>query len=314
MDLYPFLVVLLAIGILALIGLRFLRRGGNLDERLVYFASLPELEKRGSRRRLWLARLRLWVNRNLAFLSSEELALQLLSANWPITVSEFVIARFSAAFASVALLGWLTRNLLVGIGVAVLIYLLPGIWLRYSINRRRRRFEKQLVDVLVLVTGAVRAGFSLMQALEVVTNEISAPASEEFKRVLQEVSLGRPLNTALGNLAARMENKDLDLLITAINIQYQVGGNLTTMLSAVTETIRERIRLYSELRALTSQQRLSSYILSLLPVIVAALLFIINPTYMRGLFNPLYWYVPVIALSGILLGSLAIQALVKMDF
>jgi tight adherence protein B len=301
--------------ILAFLLIRALRRGGGLDERLVAYAALPELERRGgTRRRAWLVRLRLWLNRTLSFLSSEETAVQLQSANWPVTVTEYVLARFGVTLAALALVSLVTQNLFVGIGVATILYISPGFWLRMSINQRRRKFEKQLVDILVLITGAVKAGFSLLQAFEVVMHEITPPGSEELKRVLQEVSLGRALSAALANMAQRMENKDLNLLITAINIQYQVGGNLTTMLSAVTETIRERIRLYSELRALTSQQRLSSYIISLLPVIVMAVLFIINPDYMRGLFNREYWFIPAIAAFGIITGAIIIQRLVKMDF
>jgi tight adherence protein B len=200
-----------------------------------------------------------------------------------------------------------------GIGIAILVYLVPGIFLKGATNRRRQKFGRQLVDVLVLITGAVRAGFSLLQAMEVVAKEIGSPASEEFKRVLQEVGLGRPLSAALENLAIRMDNKDLNLLITAINIQYQVGGNLTTMLTAVTETIRERVRLFAEVRALTSQQRLSSYILSLLPLFVAAALFFLNPEYMLGLFNREYWYIPVIAGLMMLAGIVVIQRMIKVD-
>jgi tight adherence protein B len=169
------------------------------------------------------------------------------------------------------------------------------------------------VDVLVMITGAVRAGFSLLQAMEVVVQEIGNPASEEFRRVLQEVGLGRPLSAALENLSMRMNNRDLNLLITAINIQYQVGGNLTTMLTAVTETIRERIRLYSEARALTSQQRMSSYIISLLPIMVGAAMFVLNPEYMLGLFNRDYWYIPVIAGTMMLVGFILVQRMVKLD-
>ena len=145
--------------------------------------------------------------------------------------------------------------------------------LKISTNRRRQRFSRQLVDVLVLMTGSVRAGFSLLQAIEMIVREMAPPASEEFQRVLREVEIGRSVSQALGELALRMENKDLNLLVTAINIQYQVGGNMTTMLESVTETIRERIRLFGEVRVLTTQQRITSYILSLLPFFVAGIMF-----------------------------------------
>ena len=169
------------------------------------------------------------------------------------------------------------------------------------------------MDILVLITGGVKAGFSLLQALEMIVREMKPPASEEFQRVLRDVSFGRPVNQALTDLANRMENRDLGLLVTAINIQHQVGGNLNTMLEAVTETIRERIRLFSEVRMLTTQQRISSYILSLLPFIVAGIFFFISPTYMRGLFDRSIICIPIGALMGIVLGFFIIRRMARID-
>ena len=167
--------------------------------------------------------------------------------------------------------------------------------------------------MLVLVTGAVRSGFSLLQAMEVVMRELAAPISEEFRRVLQEVSLGRPLTQALENMARRMENRDLDLLVTAIQIQYTVGGNLTTMLDAVTETIRERIRLFSEVRALTAQQRLAAYVISLLPLFVIAAMFVVSPDYIQQLFTGQYILIPIIAGVLMLAGFIVVQRMARID-
>jgi tight adherence protein B len=166
----------------------------------------------------------------------------------------------------------------------------------------------------VLINGAVRAGFSLLQAMEVVEREMAAPASEEFRRVQREVGLGLPLGEALGNLSARMQNDDLDLMVTAINIQGRVGGNLSTMLAAVTETIRDRVRLFAEVRVLTTQQRYTSYLLSLLPFFIAGILFLLNPDYMSRLFDPgPYLCIPIGAVIGIVLGYFAIRRLGKIE-
>ena len=126
------------------------------------------------------------------------------------------------------------------------------------------------MDVLILMTGAVRAGYSLPQAIEVVSKEMKAPVSEEFRRVRHEIGLGLSLSQALNNLVARMENDDLYLVVTAININSQVGGNIVTMLEAVTSTIRDRIRLIQEVRVLTAQQRFGSYLLTFLPIGMAS--------------------------------------------
>jgi tight adherence protein B len=212
-------------------------------------------------------------------------------------------------------LGWvISQSIFPGIGTGIIAYMLPGIMLRRSINNRRRRFEQQLIDVLILVNGGVNAGYSLLQALDIVVKEMQPPASEEFQRVRREVGLGLPLGQALENLSDRMENDDLDIIVAAININRQVGGNLTVMLTAVTETIRERIRLFSEIRSITSAQRYTGYILTGLPFILGAVLFIMNPEYMARLFEP-GWIlcVPIGAVIGILLGNLVIRRLVVID-
>jgi tight adherence protein B len=162
--------------------------------------------------------------------------------------------------------------------------------------------------------GGIRAGYSLLQALELVIEELPPPASDEFRRVRQEVGLGLPLSEALVNLSNRMQNKDLSLVVTAININTQVGGNLTTMITVVTQTIRERIQLFSEIRVLTAQQRYTGYLLTLLPFLVGGMLFVLNPEYMSRIFEPELLCIPVGALASILLGNLIIRQMVKVDF
>jgi tight adherence protein B len=169
------------------------------------------------------------------------------------------------------------------------------------------------VDVLILLTGAVRAGYSLPQAIEVVSKEMKSPASEEFRRVRHEIGLGLSLSQALNNLVSRMENDDLYLVVTAININSQVGGNIVVMLDAVTSTIRERIRLFSEVRVLTSQQRFGSYILTFMPVAMAAALFFINPEYMMRLFEPQILFIPIGAAILVIIGNIAVRRLAKIE-
>jgi tight adherence protein B len=289
----------------------------DVSERLETYAQIPEEATLGitDRQRARFMRLRLRMNAMLSVFTSEELNLRLLSANWPITETEYVLIRIVSTFAGLVL-GWLIfRSPLVGLGFAIIAFLMPNILLQRSIHQRRSKFERQLVDVLVLVNGAVRAGYSFLQALDVVVQEMLPPASVEFKRVRREVSLGLPLNQALSNLHERMQNEDLYLVVTAVNINTQVGGNLTTMLEAVTETIRERVRLFSEVRALTSQQRYSSYLLTLLPFIVAAILFIINPDYISRIFQPgPILCIPIGALILVIIGNIIIRLISRIDY
>jgi len=309
------LVILVAYGLI-LYGLRdaFLS-AGQVSSRLEAYASVPDETKPQTvaRRRAGLVRARLRVNSMLSVLVSRKLSLNLSSANWPITETEYILIRFWGTVLGLGL-GWLFgRSILSGIGMAVLAFLIPELLLRRSINNRQMQFERQLVDVLVLTTGAVRAGYSLPQALELVSKEMRAPASEEFRRVRHEIGLGLSLTQALNNLVARMQNDDLYLVVTAININSQVGGNLVTMLQAVTSTIRERIRLFGEVRVLTSQQRFGSLILTFLPIGIGAGMFVINPEYMRRLFDPQIICIPIGAAIGIVLGNIAIRRLGKIE-
>ena len=160
-----------------------------------------------------------------------------------------------------------------------------GLWLpRFYLRRRQRQrlnaFNEQLPDTITLLANSLRAGSSFLQGMELVTREARPPISEEFGRVVREMSLGLSLQPALTNLVRRVASEDLELMVTAINIQSQVGGNLATVLDAIAFTIRERVRIQGEIRTLTAMQRYSGYVIVLLPVGLAVLLFIISPTYM----------------------------------
>ena len=274
------IIILIAYG-LVIYGLRdIFFAGQDIGSRLATYVTLPDESSQpqaGQRRRVGLVRMRLRLNNMLSGLASEQLNLQLMSANWPITETEYVLIRIASVIVAFLLGMLIARTVVSGIGLAVIVFFIPDLLLKRSISQRRTNFGKQLVDVLVLMTGAVRAGYSLPQAIEVVSKELKAPASEEFRRVRHEIGLGLSLSQALTNLVARMENDDLYLVVTAININSQVGGNIVTMLEAVTETIRERVRLFAEVRVLTAQQRFGSYILTFLPIAMAAALFFINP-------------------------------------
>jgi tight adherence protein B len=312
---YAFLVILAA-GIGAAGILITMSARSDLSERISTYAYIQEREKSplSGRQRSTLTQLRYRINNMLSIFYSRELNIQLITANWPITQTEYLLIRYAGS-ALLFFLGWIIfGSILPGIGLAILGYLVPAILLRRSITNRRTAFERQLVDVLVLTSGAVRAGYSLLQALDLVAEEMSPPSSHEFQRVRREVGLGLPLSQALTNLSERMRNDDLDLVVTAININAQVGGNLTTMLAAVTDTIRDRIRLFSEIRVITSQQRYTGYVLTLLPVIVGGLMFVLNPSYMSGLFQPgAVLCIPIGALIGILLGNIVIRRMTRID-
>ncbi|NIM95921.1 MAG: secretion system protein [Anaerolineales bacterium] len=303
-------------GLVVLGVMRAFSSSTEMTDRIKTYAVIPETTSKHARgkKRSRFASMRMRLNTMLSSLNSDKLALELLRADWRMTVTEFLLIRFGVT-AAAFLLGWfISGSIIPGIGMAAIAYLTPGVILRWRISRRQIQFDKQLLDVLVLINGAVRAGFSLMQAIEIVAREMKPPASDEFRRVLHEASLGVSLPHALRNLTARMRNSDLDLVVTAIEIQYKVGGNLATMLSSVSETIRERIRLFGEVRVITTQQRYTGYLLSILPFVVGALMFIMNPDYMMRLFEPgPYLCIPIGAVIGIIAGHFVIQRIAKIE-
>jgi tight adherence protein B len=288
----------------------------EMQDRLQAYASVtqPSLVRESRRANPKLNRFRMRMNSLLSMLTSEELNVKILSANWPITETEFILIKFWGSLAALGL-GWLASGSIIpGLGMAIIAYILPPILLNRAIHKRRMSFENQLVDVLVLMTGAVQAGYSFQQALDFVIKEMKPPASDEFRRVKYEIGLGLPLNQALNNMTTRMENDDLYLLVTAININAQVGGNMVGMMKAVTNTIRDRVRLFGEVRVLTSQQRFNSYILSFIPFGLAAVLFILNPEYISRVFEVSIWLCfPIGALVATIIGNIVLRKVSKID-
>jgi tight adherence protein B len=140
--------------------------------------------------------------------------------------------------------------------------------------------------MLGLMVNGLRAGYSVMQAMEAVSKELPPPISDEFRRVVQEIQIGLPIERAMDNLYRRIPSEDLDLTITALNVQREVGGNLAEILDTISYTIRERVRIKGEIRVLTSQVVYSSRFLSSMPILIAVALWFMNRPYMMMFFNP----------------------------
>ncbi len=311
------LLILVGLGMVMFYLIRTSNRGDVMQERLQVYAAVPDyaVQRKTARTNPRLYRLRRQLNSMLSILGTEDINLRLMRANWQITSTEFILIRIGLMVAGLVL-GWLIfGSLLSGFALAIIANLIPGILLRRSASKRQIKFEGQLVDILVLVNGAVKTGFSLLQALEIVEREMQPPASEEFRRVHTEIGLGLTLTQALNNLSDRMQNQDLDLVVTAVNIHSQVGGNLSTMLEAVTETVRERDRLFREARVLTTQQRYTAYMISLLPIVIGLIMFMINPSYIMQLFTRGFYIllIPIFAVIGIIAGHFVMQRIAKID-
>lgn len=177
-------------------------------------------------------------------------------------------------------------SLVFGVVGAILGAMLPRMYVRSQQKKRLIKFSDQLGDMLNLMVNGIRAGYSTLQAMEAVSRELPPPISDEFHRVVQEVQLGVTMETALDNLLRRIPSDDLDLVITAINVQREVGGNLAEILDTISHTIRERVRIKGEIRVLTSQMSFSGKLLAVLPVGVFVVLYFVNRAYIMTLLAP----------------------------
>lgn len=242
---------------------------------------------------------------------------QLARADLKLTVTEFlvlhVISMFAAALVTFFILspGNIVMTIILG-GIGIF---LPRFYVSYKQGQRLKHFEEQLPDILGLWVNALRSGYSVLQALEAISREAPLPSNQEIRRVVQEVQLGIPMEEALAHLLGRMPSDDLDLIITAVNIQREVGGNLAEILEVIGHTIRERIKLKGEIRVLTSQGRITGYLIGGLPIVLALFLDLINPDYVGKLFtNKLCgWPMLGIGLGMIGMGTAVIQKIVDID-
>lgn len=209
---------------------------------------------------------------------------QLRKADLKLTVSEYLILHLATAALGGLIAYALRQNpALAGVGAIIGLFA-PRVFVSFKQRARLHAFEDQLADILNLWVNSLRAGFSVPQAMESVAREAPAPAADEFKRVVAEISIGIPFETALNNMLSRIESEDLDLVFTAVNIQREVGGNLAEILDVISHTIRERVRIKGEIRTLTASGRATGTLISLLPIALALFLLFLRPEYMGQLF------------------------------
>lgn len=229
-----------------------------------------------------------WINERVTRSSfGDGIARDLARADLKLKPGEYIALMLISAF-GVGFVTWYIggMNLLAGlIGAGVGLFL-PRFYVKSQQSKRLVKFNEQLGDMLNLMVNGLRAGYSTMQAMEAVSKELPAPICDEFRRVVQEMQLGVPMQQSLDNLLRRIPSDDLDLVITAINVQREVGGNLAEILDTISYTIRERVRIKGEIRVLTTQVMYSGRFLSMMPIFVMGILYVLNREYMMEFFNP----------------------------
>lgn len=254
--------------------------GSRLDQYAKRLAAQPKADQAEEEPR----RLR-GLERLLGGDTTKKLAVELGRADLKLTPSEFIAINLLAVVLGFLLMFVLGRSsLILGLLGGVLGFYTPRLWVRQLQARRLNAFNNQLGDTLILLSNSLRSGYSLLQSMETVARELPPPMSTEFARVVREIGLGLTIEEALANMLKRIPSDDLDLTITAINIQHEVGGNLAEILDTIAYTIRERVRIKGQIRAMTAQQRFSGYVISLLPFILGVVMFVINPNYIGRMF------------------------------
>lgn len=259
-----------------------------VEERLGRYVETQEAEEEARRIRDRTSPLTAWVNRRVEKSTlGDRIARDLTRADLRLKSGEYVLIVILSILV-VALIGYVigSKSYILAFGGAILGFFLPRMYVRSQQNKRLHKFDDQLPDMLNLMVNGLRAGYSTMQAMEAVSKELPPPICDEFRRVVQEMQLGVPMERALQNLLLRIPSDDLDLVITAMNVQREVGGNLAEILDTISFTIRERVRIKGEIRVLTSQVLYSGRFLAMMPIFVIVILYLLNREYMMTFFLP----------------------------
>jgi tight adherence protein B len=248
-----------------------------------------------------------WLNRRVSRSSmGDRVARELARADLKFKVAEYYALVFISTVV-LAFVGWLLQpsSFISAIIGGVVGFFVPRLYVKRQQRVRLNKFNDQLGDMLNLMVNGLRAGYSTMQAMEAVSRELPVPISDEFHRVVQEMQIGIPMENALDNLLRRIPSDDLDFVITAINVQREVGGNLSEILDTISFTIRERVRIKGEIRVMTATVRTSATVLSLIPVFLTIALWFISPEYLASFFSrgPFCGWLAVVTVIGMIVSG-----------
>jgi len=212
---------------------------------------------------------------------STKLEDSLIMSGVKLSAREYLIAWFAAIFLPIMLFSILGKDMVAVLGAGIVGFVIPPILVRRSKAKKQVLFNKQLGEALLIMSNCIRTGYSFQQAMESVANEMQPPISTEFSWIIREINYGVPIDEAMIRMSDRVENTDLNLLVSAVLTSAQVGANLSDILDIISDTIKDRIRLREEIRVLSAQGRISGVIIGLLPVVLLLFLMMINPEYIN---------------------------------
>ncbi|PWM45995.1 MAG: secretion system protein [Clostridiales bacterium] len=215
----------------------------------------------------------------------DKLSDELYVANIFLRPEEFIIIWLVSSIVIPVVLLFLGANAIMCLGVAIIGAVLPITYVKLKRRKRLAQFDKQLLDSLSIICNSLRAGLSFQTAMHCISQEMEEPISKEFGRVYRECQMGMSLELSFQRLVERTENKDLELMCSAVLIQKQIGGNLATVLDNIVGTIEERVKMKREIKTLTSAGMMSGYIIGALPLFMLVIMMVLNPTYVEVLFT-----------------------------
>ncbi|MBI4492344.1 MAG: type II secretion system F family protein [Chloroflexi bacterium] len=243
----------------------------------------------------------------------QALQTDLARADLKLTVGEFLVTQGVCVIVCAALAYLISGTGVASFFFALVGYVAPRWWVKQRQTGRLKKFSNQLPDTITLMGNSLRSGLSLVQSMELISREGEPPIADEFQRVVREIGLGVNPQDALRHMVRRIASDDLDLLVTAILVQFEVGGNLAKILDTIAFTIRERVKIKGEIKTLTAQQRGSGMMLAGMPGALGGLFLLINPNYIGKLFKFPYLILPIVAAMGVFFGFLIINKITDIE-
>ncbi len=239
---------------------------------------------------------------------TSKVADQLARADIKLRVSEYFLVVAGTMAGVFVVVYFINHSFIVAIIFGALAYFAPGFYVKFRQRRRANALNRQLGDTILLLSNALKAGYSFAQAMATIARSAPAPMSDEFNRAVREMNLGVTVDDALEHMDQRIQSEDFDLMVTAVQIHRVVGGNLAEILDTIAFTIRERIRIHGEIRTLTAQARASGYIITALPFALTGILTLVSPSYITPLFKePLGWFLIALAMTMMAIGYAVIR-------
>ena len=295
-----------------------LLRDKNIEKRIKRYLSVSE--KRGFDRNRFNLLVQMQVTKQkirkqvLTKEKNSKFETMLNRAGLELRPEEYILFQWISIALTAGILFLISTNYFFMILGGIIGFLLPKLYVKKKQKERMTKFNEGLPDMLSTVVGSLRAGFSFPQALKAVVEEAHSPIKEEMENVLREMQYGSSIEDSLNNLKGRMPSEDLDLMIQAILIQRQVGGNLATVLDKIVETIRERTKIQRQVVTLTAQGRLSGIVIGLLPLALGLFIYLIEPEYISTLFShPVGLILITVGLISGLIGFLMIRKLTTIE-